>query len=242
MKHSGLYTIRTSEITADKTLAVPSMIMLMQEASMQNVIKLKASVWDMEGDAISWVLLRKKLKVFRYPLLGETVRIVTYPSYFEKIFAYRDYKIYDQGGEMLAQASSTWTLLNTETRKLQKIPDNFLNMPTPNDEEKLDPPSSKIALIESKDFSKTFRVGWFDTDWNEHANNVFLVKSIIEASPPELLRNKSIKELVYHIRSESFWNEELTINGQKLKNNLYAYEVLDAPLGKVIAQASIEWT
>ena len=91
MKYSGNYTIRTNEITKDKTLSVPSMLMLMQEASMQNVIELKASVWDMEKDDMSWVLL---INIFRYPVLGDVVTVVTYPSHFEKVFAFRDYKMY----------------------------------------------------------------------------------------------------------------------------------------------------
>lgn len=241
MKYSGQYTVRTSEITADKILSIPSMIMLMQEASMQNVIQLKASVWDMENDGISWVLLRKKLDVIRYPILGETIRIVTYPSSFEKVFAYRDYKIYDQSGALLAQASSTWTLLNTNTRKLQRIPDTFLNMPTHDDEEMLTPPSSKLVRPSESTFSKSFRVDWFDLDWNDHANNVFLIKSIIEASPDELLRNKCIKELIYHVKSESFWDEELIVCGEKVNDGLFSYEMTSVSSEKVIAQANIVW-
>jgi medium-chain acyl-[acyl-carrier-protein] hydrolase len=241
MKYSGNYTIRTNEITKDKTLSVPSMLMLMQEASMQNVIELKASVWDMEKDDMSWVLLRKKLNIFRYPVLGDVVTVVTYPSHFEKVFAFRDYKMYDVNGELLAQASSTWTLLNTKTRKLEKIPQIFLDMKTPNDEEILTPPESKIIRPEKCEFSKKFKIGWFDIDWNEHVNSVFLIKSIIESTPKEILKTRKIIELIYHIRSESFFGETVRVEGESVKNSYHAYRMHNVDREKEVVFCIIMW-
>ena len=62
------------------------MINLMQEAAMQNVIKMGVSVWDLEPHNISWVLMRLLLNVQRVPMLGERIKIVTHPAGFEKIY------------------------------------------------------------------------------------------------------------------------------------------------------------
>ena len=69
--YEGEFTIRTYEIDRSKTATVAALINLMQEAAMQNVIHLKFSVWDMEKLNISWVLMRKNLKVFRFSTIGE---------------------------------------------------------------------------------------------------------------------------------------------------------------------------
>jgi acyl-ACP thioesterase len=241
LKYSGNYTIRTSELVRDKRLSVPAMISLMQEASMQNVIELKASVWDMEKDGISWVLLRKKITIHQYPILGETIRIVTYPSYFDRVFAYRDYKIYSNTGQLIVKASSTWTLLNTVSRKLQKIPDIFLKMKAPEDEEILIPPDSKITRPEKVEFSKEFRIGWYDIDWNNHVNNVYLLKTIIESTPNYILKANRIKEINYHIRAESFFDETLRVEGQCLNGSTLSYKMINLISKKEVAIAEIHW-
>ena len=90
LKHTAEYIIRTYEIDSTKKATIPAMINLMQEAAMQNVIKMGVSVWDLEPHNISWVLMRFLLNVERIPMLGERIKIITHPAGFEKFYTYRD--------------------------------------------------------------------------------------------------------------------------------------------------------
>jgi acyl-ACP thioesterase len=39
----------------------------------------------------------------------------------DKLYAYRDYEIYDQNNNLLGIATSKWILINIETKKIQKL-------------------------------------------------------------------------------------------------------------------------
>ena len=65
--HYTEYTIRTYDIDSRKQATLPALIRLMQEAAMEQVIQLGISVWDLEAHNISWVLMRKHLKLVRMP-------------------------------------------------------------------------------------------------------------------------------------------------------------------------------
>ena len=243
VKYEGHYQIRADEVTPDKRMKVPALIKLMQEGSMQNSLQKGFSVWDLEPDNISWVLLRKKLVINNYPILGDRVIVATYPIVTEKVLAYRDYKVYNESGEnLLAYASSTWTLINLKTRKLERIPKKFHHLKAPKEEEILDPPASKINRPNRIDFQKSFNANWFDTDWNDHVNNVFFIKCMIESSPVEFLKNKVIKELVYHIRSESLLGDQLEVKGEINEPINLRYSLGISGLDKMIAYAEIKWS
>lgn len=241
VKYTGSYTVRADETGPNKKMTVPSLIRVMQDASMQNSIEFNFSVWDLEKDDISWVLLRKRLDFLRLPSLNEKVKVITYPIATERFLAYRDYKMYDREGNLIAQAASTWTLINTKTRKLEKLPQKFSFMKAPLGELVLEPPRSKIVKPQKVDFSKEFRIDYHDTDWNKHVNNVFIAKSIIESSPFDMLENRSIKQLEYHVKSESFYGDTLIINGEIASAHEYRYVVINKSHSKVVAYGTILW-
>ena len=240
VKFERIYQVRADEVGPDKRMKVPSIIKLMQEGSMQNSLDHQFSVWDLEKERISWVLLRKKLNITSYPTLSQEVKLVTYPIMTEKVLASRDFKIYDLEDNLLAYASSVWTLINLDTRRLQRIPERFRALIAPEDENLLESPPSKILKPETEDFKKEFTASWYDTDWNEHVNNIFFVKSMIESTPHEMLKTKSIKELTYHIRAESMLGDRLSVKGE-IKDDHSIYSMSRANDEKTVAYADIVW-
>jgi len=89
----GEFPIRTSEIDAQKRIKVDSLIQLMQETSMQNVLSLKLSVWDLEDKALSWGLLKKEIHVHSYPSVGERGLLDTTSRRLIKIPPYEFYDV-----------------------------------------------------------------------------------------------------------------------------------------------------
>jgi acyl-ACP thioesterase len=241
MKYEGTFIVRADEVTPDKMMSVPAMIRLMQEGSMQNSLEHKFSVWDMEADGISWVLLRKKLIIYKYPKLSEKVKVVTYPITTERILANRDYKLYDNSNRLLATASSTWTIINLKSRKLERIPQKFKNMVAPEGEEILDPPSSKFQRPDEYDYSSEFSPQFFDTDWNDHVNNIYFIKSMIESTPRHILKSMKIKELTYHIRSESLLGDCLVVRGVGIDEKTHLFEIKNKSSNKAISYGEIKW-
>lgn len=235
------YKIRSNEIDIRKQANTPALIQMMQDASMHNAMKLKVSVWDLESENLSWVLMRKEIKFYAYPTFGQSVNVLTYPAGFDKVLAFRDFIVSNEKGEVIAEASSTWILMNTTTRRMVKIPVDKFNIPKPEDVVILDRPASKIDEVRNSSFSTDFHVHRYDLDWNNHVNNVFFIKSILEGVPSNYHNSYKVSRLLIHFKNESFENDVLTSQFEQISENSSKHNLIRKSDGKEIVRAEIDW-
>lgn len=233
------FKIRAHEVDVNKNVTIPGLLMLMQEASMVSAARLNVSVWDLEKENLSWVLLRKKLVVNRLPILGEEIEISTYPSAFDRAFASRDYLVKELNGELLAYASSTWTLLNLSTRKMERIPLNLLELTLP--EDPIETPERKIDRLIKADIEHQYTITYFDLDWNGHVNNINYVRFMLESLPSDKLKSDTFIGIVFHIKSECFLKDDLLIQAQIENNGDILHEITQISSGTLVAQGISKW-
>ena len=181
-KTTETYKIRAYDIDNQKRVTVPALMKCMHEAAMTNAIHLNLSVWDLEPHSISWVLMRKKLIIHRFPSLGEEIQVQTYPAGFHRFFTYRDYRVWDEQAQPIAEASTTWLLMNTITRKMTGIPDFIANIEVPDPTTCLPRLPMKLAKFGKADLQQDFRVGWHELDFNMHLNNLYYLQWILAVS------------------------------------------------------------
>ncbi|MBC6368667.1 acyl-[acyl-carrier-protein] thioesterase [Algoriphagus sp. AK58] len=67
-----------------------------------------------------WVLSRLEIRVFEFPKWGDTIQIFTGGRGAEKLFAFREFMVWDENKRVLARAMSSWLLLHSETKRIQK--------------------------------------------------------------------------------------------------------------------------
>lgn len=67
-----------------------------------------------------WVLSRLEIRVLKFPKWGDRIRIFTGGRGSEKLFAFREFLVWDQNQQVLARAMSSWLLLHTETKRIQR--------------------------------------------------------------------------------------------------------------------------
>jgi len=239
------FRIRTFEIDSTKSATLPAIVQLMQEAAMQNAIDIKLSVWDLEPHKISWVLMRKNMTINRLPILGEKIKIITYPAGFEKFFSYRDYRVFAENNELLCQSSSTWLLMDIEKRRMTRTP-NFIKELIPDDKENkkiiLPRPNLKLDFkFEKEDYTKKFEVNYFDLDFNNHLSNVTYLKWMLEAMPSDFLLNSQIKNLDILYRAECRLGEKVTSAVEQVEENTFIHR-LSSSEGKELMLAKTEWS
>jgi len=234
----GKYQIRSNEIDPFKSIKFPSFIQLMQEASLQNAMQLKASVWDLEDQKLSWVLVKKHIEINAYPQLGDHIKIQTHPVGVERIFAYRDFHVFDQNENEIATASSIWVLMNTETRKIVRVPEmTFTKYQHKNP---LPKPPKNIQPIGRIDFSNTYKINWFNLDWNGHVNNVFMVHIMAESVSDEYLRQNKIQHFTIHYKNESLLHDVLIVETQ-INEMETIHKIVRESDQAIIAIASAKW-
>lgn len=239
--YEGQYTIRTYEIDAEKKVTIASLINLMQEAAMQNVIDIKLSVWDLAEQHISWVLLRKNLQIIQLPKLNDTIRVVTHPAGFDRLFTYRDYRVFDSNDNLIAFSSSTWLLMDTQTRSAAKIPDTILNRGQFDTSDCLTRPKSKLARIKEVEIEKTFRVNWHDLDFNAHLSNIRYMQWMFETVDFYTQNKGKLKELNIVYKAEGHLNDQIKVQTQQIESTVFLHQLIRLSDEKQLATAQTFW-
>lgn len=232
------YEIRGGEIGLDKKIMVPAFVQLLQEASLQHAIALKASIWDLGN--ISWVLLSKEINFYQYPGLGEKITIETFPSGVDKIFAYRDYYVYNEKRELIATAPSTWTLMDMDSRSIVKIPESLLEIGYPKGKEFLERCKRKIRIPESLTQPTQHKVNIFHMDWNGHVNNVHYLRFIMESNAHHL-DAYTPKKICIQYKQESLLHDELIVlNNYESKESTF-HKIIRKGSDKSLINCHISW-
>lgn len=235
------FRVRVHEMDHRQLIKVPSLIQLMQEVSFHNAKDLKVSFWDLEDQHLTWVLLKQDIKIVRLPRLDDVISIATYPSGFEKVFAFRDFRVFDATGEQIVSSSSTWVLMNTQSRRMQRIPEQFFNIT----EEGIEPlPRVLPTPIKSTDpqMEESYRVGWYDLDWNGHANNSLSIRRILETLPLDHLKTQTLSEARFTFKSESLLHDQWKVSMMHHGEDNIHHTVTRDSDQKVITQAITKWS
>ncbi len=237
------FVIRTYEIDNRKLATLPALTRLLHEAAMQNVLDLKLSVWDLEPQGISWVLMRQHVHIKRYPRLGESIRVQTYPAGFEKFFTYRDYRVWDQNGKEIVSSSSTWLLMDTHSRRMVRIP-NFIKTfegEMPAMDQCLPRAAAKLARFESPETREAFKVSWHDLDFNMHLNNTFYIQWMLEALPEKILQNCFAQQIDIQFKLEALKGEVILSQLQEIGKQQFLHRLIRESDGKELALAQTRW-
>lgn len=232
--------IKGYDVDIHQRATIPAMVMMMQEAAMQHVLRIGVSAKELVKENLAWVLHQQYFEFFRQPTLGEKLEIQTNPTGLERIFTYRDFQMKDAKGTQVAQASSSWLLMDTETRKMAKYPKFISDMLQPsNDFEKLPRPPRMKFKIEKPDFEKTFQVGFHDLDFNGHLSNFYYFKWMLDSMPSDILKNQQLESLQIRFKEECYLNDVIKVLIEKVDEKTYVNVLLKNE--KVLAEGRTIW-
>ena len=236
------YQIRAQEIDRHKRATVSAIISCMQEAAWNNAASLDASVYQLQEMGISWVLTRMKLEILRYPKHRDQIQVLTWPSGHERTFVYRDYRILDPEGSVMAQASSTWLVLDLNSRRMTRVPEEFHAI--------INQPAAIESLPRAKGnwrFPKEhlppvrFPVRWHDLDLNGHVSNFVYFQWPLEALPGSFLEGHELAEIDLMIRAEGQQEDEIITIAAQTGELEFLHTIQRAEDGKELAKAKTKW-
>nr|XP_009622199.3 palmitoyl-acyl carrier protein thioesterase, chloroplastic-like [Nicotiana tomentosiformis]XP_016443002.1 PREDICTED: palmitoyl-acyl carrier protein thioesterase, chloroplastic-like [Nicotiana tabacum] len=206
--------IRSYEVGPDKTATIESILNLLQETALNHVWMSGllsdgfGATHGMMKHNLIWVVSRMQLQVDHYPIWGEVIEIDTWVGASGKNGMRRDWQIRSQAtGLVFARATSTWVMMNQQTRRLSKMPEEvraeispwFINKQAIKEEnpikiEKLDN-TAKYVLSNLKPKRS-------DLDMNHHVNNVKYVRWMLEAIPDQFLESYQLSSIILGYRRE----------------------------------------
>ncbi|GFZ03909.1 fatty acyl-ACP thioesterases B [Actinidia rufa] len=124
------FVIRSYEIGPDKTATMETLMNLLQETALNHVTSSGlagngfGATREMSLRKLIWVVTRIHVQVDKYSSWGDVVEIDTWVDAAGKNGMRRDWIIRDRNSQrIITRATSTWVIMNRETRRLSKIPD-----------------------------------------------------------------------------------------------------------------------
>ena len=238
------YTLHSYECDATGRLSVPALMNLMQESANRNADDYGIGSATLQSQGLGWMLMRFGLLMHQYPRTGQLISVVTYPTFVEKFFVYRDFRVLANDGTLLAEASSTWLVFDTARRGIIPVP-GFIRSLSPPDVTDVSPKLPLKPAYQTVDFSATpadqVTVGWFDIDGNQHVNNVVYNRWLLEQLPDTILQTQEMAELDVVYRTETHWREQIDVQNLVTGPGTFVHRLAHAETGKEVLLARTVW-
>ena len=161
---------------------------------------------DEETAACYWILSRVKYQIESYPEWEEKISLETYPGGYDKLFAVRCFKVYNEKGELAGSIIGDYILMDAKKQRPVKIkgikpPLNILDFPYEGG--KLD----KLAIpteILKRDIRKC---RYSEIDLNQHMNNGQYIKWILDMLSLEQIKTHSVASLQINFNASVMYGD-----------------------------------
>ncbi len=204
MLHTETYRIRNYETDRRGQLSLLALANYFQDAADRSAIALGVGMPALAELGLSWVLHRMKIDVIRWPGITEEITVETNPAGLEKIFVYRDFRVYDQARNLLMTATSTWLVFDTGVRKLTTPSPHFQAIFDPyRDWEFLPRATARFAALPNEVPSRAeVKARHNEIDTNAHVNNAVYFQWLLEALPAGFLNKHVCAEVDIQFKKE----------------------------------------
>ena len=206
------YTIPCYDTDASWRLKPASFMNLAQEAAGQHAVHLGFGYDDLIKTDTAWILSRMHIQFVDTPKWRDEVMLTTWHKGLNRLFYLRDFVLTDAEGNPKVKATTSWLVLNLETRRLVRDPE-LMEDGTVNHENVIETPADKVQM--PKDVEPVLAlehvVAYSDVDMNAHANNAMYMQWAMDAVEYELASSRPVKELTINFNHETKAGDKVMI-------------------------------
>ena len=195
------YTITCYEADANQLMRPTAMLDLMQEAANINASTLGFGYDEMMNSNIAWVLSRIHVKFNSTPRWRDEVNLKTWHKGVSKLFYLRDFILSDKEGNPMVLATTSWLIIDMNTRRLVRNNDLALSDTAMH---AIETPADKVVVPVDIELElvRKHPVTWSEIDTNGHVNNVKYAVWALDAVKPEDIKERPLKELLINYDAE----------------------------------------
>ncbi len=234
------FRVRFFEAEPGGRATVPALCRYLQETADAHCRPHGLALSDLRAAGRMWVLTRLAVRFTSLPRLGDDVAVETWGSNrIGAARAYRDFRMFDAGGRIIAEASSAWLILDTATRRPVRLPPEVLRFRHPERRTETPVDAEPLEAPERADAEERVRVFWRDLDTNSHANNVCYLDWALETVPVKLRAEGALAALDIQFLNEAFLGQEVVATADH--DGLCYRHALRTAEGTLLALARTEW-
>ena len=167
----------------------------------------------------SWLIISWRVKIFSSPEFNTNITIKTWSRKMDKLYAFRDYNVFDEEGKLIAKASSKWILVDYDSGKIVKLTED-LAKDFNQEGQKVFEEDDEISLdFDYKIINRIcYRVRKSQIDLNHHLNNVNFLDLATEVLKEPI---DSYNEMQILYKKQIMLNEEIYVFDCDSKDGKY---------------------
>ena len=197
--------VRYSEVGSDQKLSLGGLINYFQDCSTFHSEDLGLGIEYMGPKGQAWILSSWQIIINRYPRFGEEITISTWAHGWKAFFGYRNFKMEDANGNVLAYSNTNWIYMNIKTGRPERIPKEISDLYASEPAIPMQEASRKIAPVTEGISLAPIHVHKYDIDSNNHVNNERYVPMAMECLPDGF----TIRQLRVEYRNSAVYGDTI---------------------------------
>lgn len=212
LKYTQKIIIPCYDTDASWRLKPTSFMNYAQEAAGNHAVHLGFGYDDLIASNTAWVLSRVHVEFPDAPRWREEVTLNTWHKGLSRLFFLRDFLITDSEGKERVKATTSWLVLNLETRRLVRDP-KLVEEGTVCAENVLEIPADKVQMPKDIEAEHVMdhAVAYSDVDMNAHANNAMYMQWAMDAVDYSIASSRPVKEFTINFNHETKFGDVVSI-------------------------------
>ncbi|MCX4335200.1 MAG: thioesterase [Bacteroidales bacterium] len=204
-------------------LLKPSSFMdLAQEFAQLHADRLGFGYDDMMRTRTAWVLSRMHIHFECHPKWRDEVTLSTWHKGAERLFYLRDFRMTGSRGETLVSATTSWLVLNMDTRRISRDAE-VLDGGTALMENAVGQPCGKVQMPKGAEPEKVaeHKVAYSDVDMNGHTNNARYLVWAMDVLDYDFAVNNPVKDVKINFNNETRPGETVELFKAESEGKIY---------------------
>jgi len=202
------------EVDLNRQLRLISYMQKTQEIAEAHAALYQCGYHHLIKQDIVWVLSRMVIEIDRMPLWDEPVRLHSWHKRVERIFALRDFILYDAEEKPIVKATSAWLLMDIHTRRMQRVEHILPHLAQVNipQDAILEVPG-KLTVPEGCHLAHEMsqQVAYCDIDLINHVTNTKYVEWTLNCLPFASLSNQGISLFQINFNLEAKYGDTVEL-------------------------------
>ena len=198
------FTIPCYDTDASWRLKPSSFMDLAQEAAGQHAVYLGFGYDDLIATNTAWILSRVHVEFVDAPKWRENITLRTWHKGLNRLFFLRDFILTDDEGRERVKATTSWLVLNLETRRLVRDP-KLMEEGTVCLENVIETPADKVVMPKDMEpqYVMDHHVAYSDVDMNGHTNNAMYMQWAMDAVDYDIASTRPVKWFTINFNHET---------------------------------------
>lgn len=190
------FEVRFSDCDHHSRLKLSNLFLFMEETAIADAEQNGFGLWKMMKAGYTTVITRMKIRLQHTPVWGEKLYISTWAKDFYKDkVCLKDYSILDSQGHSIAQATSSWLMVNLATGKAETPANSPYPIPLYPGKNALPEMMEILPPGIEPNIAFTEKAKYSDLDMNKHVNHCRYVDWVMDALDTNEIKYRGIRSL-----------------------------------------------